>query len=269
MSNIHGLSSARDNKKAGQEEFSQSAAGQSGTAVWRPNNSAARGSGAGGAGGPPDLLQDLLGQAQASSASAASSGALDRSVGQITLYANGFIIGNGEFRDVKEPKNKQFLEDLKRGEVPDELNALCSKEWPGANDVAVSLVNKTTETYVPPKPKFSFASSQGQSLSSGGSAAAAGAGAAQAFAGATPQRLQVDASQPTTTLQLVLGGRKVRETANQSATVLELYQHFMSLSGLAGFELVAGFPPKSLTDPALTLKDAGLLNGSITQRGGS
>jgi len=40
------------------------------------------------------------------------------------------------------------------------------------------------------------------------------------------------------------------------------------LSGLSGFELVAGFPPKPLTNPALTLKEAGLLNGSITQRGG-
>lgn len=43
---------------------------------------------------------------------------------------------------------------------------------------------------------------------------------------------------------------------------------FVSLSGLSGFELVAGFPPKPLTNPALTLKEAGLLNGSITQRGG-
>jgi hypothetical protein len=147
----------------------------------------------------------------------------------ITIYANGFIIGQGEFRDVKEAKNKQFLEDLKRGEVPDELNALCMKEWPGAGDVAVSLIDKSAETFVPPKPKFSFASSQGQSLGAG-AAAAAGASAAasaQAFAGATPQRLQVDPSQPTTTLQLVLGGRKVKETANQSATVLQLYQHFM------------------------------------------
>jgi hypothetical protein len=44
--------------------------------------------------------------------------------------------------------------------------------------------------------------------------------------------------------------------------------HACSLSGLSGFELVAGFPPKPLTDPSLTLKEAGLLNGSITQRGG-
>ena len=163
------------------------------------------------------------------SGAGASSGAQDRNVGLITIYANGFIIGQGEFRDVKEAKNKQFLEDLKRGEVPDELNALCMKEWPGAGDVAVSLIDKSAETFVPPKPKFSFASSQGQSLGAG-AAAAAGASAAasaQAFAGATPQRLQVDPSQPTTTLQLVLGGRKVKETANQSATVLQLYQHFM------------------------------------------
>lgn len=38
----------------------------------------------------------------------------DRNVGLITLYQNGFIIGNGEFRDIKDPKNKAVLESLKK-----------------------------------------------------------------------------------------------------------------------------------------------------------
>lgn len=190
--------------------------------------------------------------------------------------------------------------------MPDELEAICRKEWGNPENVSVSLVDKTSETYTPPKPKFDFAKSQGQALGGAGAASSSAAASAQSFAGAVPKRLEVDASQPTTTLQLVMGGKRVKETANQSATVMQLYQHFMrsepsssartdrewtraeialtpclrscscdsprvsrcSLSGLSGFELVAGFPPKPLTDPNLTLKDAGLLNGSITQRGG-
>lgn len=170
--------------------------------------------------------------------------------------------------------------------------------------------------------QFDFAKSSGQSLGGAGGSAGSAAATAASFAGATPARLVVDASQPTTTLQLVVAGKRVKETVNQSATVMQLYQHFMSyverkrtkgkqksgacktsafrekshssrmhfaliddglsccfsvfsllfvsfsLTGLSGFELVAGFPPKPLTNPALTLKEAGLLNGSITQRGG-
>lgn len=192
-------------------------------------------------------------------------------MGLLTLYSNGFIIGNGEFRDTKDPKNQKLLADLKKGEVPDELEEICRKEWGNPENVSVNLVDKSSETYTPPKAKFDFSKSQGQSLgsSAAASSAAGAAAAAQSFAEASPRRLEVDASQPTTTLQLVMGGKKIKETANQSTTVMQLYQHFMSLSGLSGFELVAGFPPKSLTNPSLTLKDAGLLNGSITQRGGA
>lgn len=49
------------------------------------------------------------------SSGAPPSGATDRNVGLLTLYANGFIIGNGEFRDTKDPKNQRMLADLKKG----------------------------------------------------------------------------------------------------------------------------------------------------------
>lgn len=153
--------------------------------------------------------------------------------------------------------------------MPDELEEMCRKEW-GANidQVGVNLVDKSGESFTPPKAKFDFAKSQGQSLSSSSSSSAAAAATAASFGEATPRRLVVDPSRPSTTLQLVFADRrKVKEPANQSATVLQLYEHFMSVSGLSGFEMVAGFPPKALTNPALTLKEAGLLNGSITQRG--
>ncbi len=39
-----------------------------------------------------------------------------------------------------------------------------------------------------------------------------------------------------------------------------------SVSGQPKFDLVAGFPPKPLTDPSLTLKEAGLLGASVQQR---
>lgn len=91
MSNIHGLGGAK--KPAGGapkgEEFT-SQGGTSGTAVWRPTPGAGAGAGAGGGGGG---MGDIIGAAKAQ---AGSTQAQDRNMGVITLYANGFIIGDGE-----------------------------------------------------------------------------------------------------------------------------------------------------------------------------
>ena len=40
---------------------------------------------------------------------------------KLTLYANGFTVDDGEFRDYNEPQNKEFMEEVKKGYVPKEL----------------------------------------------------------------------------------------------------------------------------------------------------
>ena len=44
------------------------------------------------------------------------------------------------------------------------MEAEIRREWGNVPNVRVQLVNKSTETYVPPKEKFSFANSVGMSL---------------------------------------------------------------------------------------------------------
>jgi len=43
--------------------------------------------------------------------------AADRTIALITMYANGFIVGEGAFRDSNVAENKGFLDDLKNGYV--------------------------------------------------------------------------------------------------------------------------------------------------------
>ncbi len=78
MSNIHGLNSANRNeakKKQNEEEFSLGGATSS-TAVFRPTNGA---------------LREVIDRAREQSAqSPAQPNANDRSIGRITIYANGF-----------------------------------------------------------------------------------------------------------------------------------------------------------------------------------
>ncbi len=196
-----------------------------------------------------DFLNDIVRQAREQKDSAAGSEAYrDRNIGTITLYANGFIIGNGEFRDAKVEKNAQFLADLKTGEVPAELEDLCRKEWGNQVDaVGVNLVDKTSETF---KPKFDFAQSKGQSLAASGSAPVAAS-----FATAKAAKAAVNGAAAQAAVQIMTADRKrIRETFNETHTVLDLYQHIMAITGAPpGFQIVAGCKNKFCLSYLLSL----------------
>jgi len=266
MSNIHGLSfDSNKNKNKNEEEFS--VGGQtSSTAVLRPNNGALRNpnNNTNNNNNNPSAA-DIIKQAREQKASDVAE---DKNIGLITLYSNGFIIGNGEFREVaNNPRNQQFLAQLKQQEVPDELEAICKKEW--GNDieaVRVNLVDKSSETYTPPKPKFDFAQSKGQSIASGSNN---NSDSKSNFSTAKPTLLVLNNANPSTIIQIQLADRKkLKETINQDATVMQLYSHIMHLSNrnTANFELHTGYPPKPLTQPNQTIKEAGLLGAQVIQK---
>jgi len=137
------------------------------------------------------------------------------------------------------------------------------KNFANAREVGVSLIDKTSESYVPPKSKFDFSKSHGMSL--GGSSSAS---SAANFSGASPAEIKVDNTKPTTIIQIVLSNRqRIKQLFNLDHTVLDLYRHILFVSKLATpFSLVAGFPPKPLNDPHMTIKDAGLAGSSVEQR---
>jgi len=253
MSNIHGLGPVKkDKKNENMEEFFEPGK-SSGTAVLRPTG-----------GGPAgDPMQDMIRNARGNAGNADPE-AMSRNLGVITIYANGFRLGDGEFQPITIPKNAAFIKSLKEGAVPAELEEQVRKQFGAqADSVGIHLQDKSSETYVPPKveQKFDFSSSQGVTL--GGSATPA----VPVSSSLTPQEYQVDASQPQTIIQVVLANKqKLRVNINQTATVGQLYQHVMHVSTLRSFSLAGGFPPKPLTDYGATIKAAGLVGASVTQR---
>ena len=40
---------------------------------------------------------------------------------RLVVYRNGFILNNGPFRDRAIPENKKFMEEVDRGNIPDEI----------------------------------------------------------------------------------------------------------------------------------------------------
>lgn len=174
----------------------------------------------------------------------------------ITFWQNGFSVDDGPLRKAEDPENAAFLNDVNRGRMPAELMT------DGEPDGDVHIINRSTEPYVPPPVTLKPFSGEGRSMREEPSADAPAAPALGAG-----EELVVDASAPTTTLQVRLadGSRKVVK-ANQSHTVLQLYGHVATLTPGASFELMAGFPPKKLTEMEKTLAEAGLLSESITQK---
>jgi hypothetical protein len=176
---------------------------------------------------------------------------------------NGFVIGDGDFRDSKEPANERCLQELMEGNVPRELEREVRQQFPGAHQVGVNLVNRSQVEFVEPEPKFSFEKSQGQSLGSAEQEELLSFGEAQ------PLRLEVAADEKAGVVQLVLADRRrVRLEVSKSTRVLDVFQHMMSLSGLAAdeFVMVSGFPPRPVEDPSLVLSEHKLIGSSFEQR---
>lgn len=78
----------------------------------------------------------------------------------VRLWRNGFTVGDGELRDYNTPENKQFLECLKRGETPPELNEKIRDGF-----IDVKMENKMSEDYTAPQKLQPF-SGKGHRLGS-------------------------------------------------------------------------------------------------------
>lgn len=182
----------------------------------------------------------------------------------ITMYRDGFVVDDGPYRRLDDPENAGFLRSLARGQTPDELRG----DGPGGN-TTVGLVDKRREDYVETFRSFSGA---GQSLRSETTADANGGGAANGVFDASslpapPSEDTTDASAPTTSIavRMLDGSRKVVKIA-LGATISELASRAAAASNatIAGpFRIVAGFPPKPLTDGNQTVEEAGLKGAQV------
>ena len=65
---------------------------------------------------------------------------------KLVVYQNGFILNNGKFRDKSIPENKKFMEEVERGNIPQEIIRK------GITDLGILLINRKTEIYYPPIP---------------------------------------------------------------------------------------------------------------------
>merc|ERR1719272_1988827 len=92
---------------------------------------------------------------KAMGAHASSSGPVSGAAA-ITLYRDGFTINDGPLRPLSDPLNKKFVDDIARGQCPEELKAGAS------DDVPVSVSDKRGEDYKAPEAAMTGAASSGR-----------------------------------------------------------------------------------------------------------
>ncbi|XP_063983054.1 NSFL1 cofactor p47 isoform X2 [Diachasmimorpha longicaudata] len=195
-----------------------------------------------------------------------------RNAGMITLklWRDGFTINDHEIRSYTDPQNREFLDAIKRGEIPPEIR----EEVQGV-EVRLAMEDHRHEEYVPPKPKVKAFAGKGHKL---GSPSPATVGMtvpvdpADQAANESQARsqLNLDTNSPTTTIQIRLAdGQNIREQFNLTHTVGDIRRYITTMRphyAIQDFSLLTAYPTKELIEEDKTIEEAGLKNSALMQR---
>ncbi|KAE8574297.1 hypothetical protein XENTR_v10003365 [Xenopus tropicalis] len=185
----------------------------------------------------------------------------------LKLWKSGFSLDEGELRSYQDPANAQFLEAIRRGEIPAELRRLAQ-----GGQVNLDMEDHRDEDYVKPKVSFRAFTGEGQKLGSTAPnvpSAASPRQQAQNEANASSW-VALDNNEPVTSIQIRLadGGRLVQKF-NHSHRIRDIRLFIVNARpamALSSFVLMTTFPNKDLREEELSLKEADLLNAVIVQR---
>ncbi|XP_060537285.1 NSFL1 cofactor p47 [Cylas formicarius] len=182
----------------------------------------------------------------------------------LRLWQNGFSINDNDLRSYTDPANKDFLDSIRRGEIPHELRQ-------GNTEIHLAMEDHRMENYQPPKGKVKPFQGHGYTL---GSPAPVVVGACSdenkpANEERAKEVIKLDNSKPTTSLQIRLAdGSRLIGHFNQEHTVGTIRTYITTARPQyerQPFNLMSSYPSKVL-DETLTIKAAGLLNAAIMQK---
>ncbi|CAA9986185.1 ubiquitin regulatory protein, putative [Plasmodium knowlesi strain H] len=183
---------------------------------------------------------------------------------RITLYKNGFIVDDGEFRDLNLEENKKFMQNIEAGILPKEL---AGKD----KTMNVALKDKSNQVYTKEKMENTNSTYKGQGVKLGSTNAPSfSEEEIKKLAESAPRdvkNIDIDDSKPITTLHVRLyNGKKVSQKFNYDHTVEDLFEFVYSYTPI-NFSLFFDFPLKKIERSGqTTLQDAKLIDTLITQK---
>ncbi|XP_017868478.1 PREDICTED: NSFL1 cofactor p47 [Drosophila arizonae] len=191
----------------------------------------------------------------------------------LKLWSQGFSIDGGELRHYDDPQNKEFLETVMRGEIPQELLEM-------GRMVNVDVEDHRQEDFKRQAVPQTFKGS-GQKLGSPVANIVTNKAPAAAAAAASPTEvasheatardaLNLNAEAPLTTLQIRLAdGSRLAAQFNLTHTVSDIRRFIQNARpqySNSNFVLVSSFPTRELSDDSSTIEKAGLRNAALMQR---
>ncbi|KAK2503708.1 hypothetical protein MC885_017531, partial [Smutsia gigantea] len=178
----------------------------------------------------------------------------------IKLWQNGFTV-NDDFRSYSDCASQQFLNSVKKGELPLELQGIFDKE-----EVDVKVEDKKNEVCMSTKPVFQPFSGQGHRL-----------GSATPKIVFKPRSIEVENNtvqlnnlEPITNIQIWLAnGKRIVQKFNIShriSHIKDFIEKYQGSQRSPPFSLATALPFLKLLDETLTLEEADLQNAVIIQR---
>ncbi|XP_067400792.1 UBX domain-containing protein 2A isoform X1 [Emydura macquarii macquarii] len=184
----------------------------------------------------------------------------------IKLWKNGFTVNDGGLRSYTDVANQQFLDSIKKGELPFELQKAFDND-----EVDVKVEDKKDEVYASRKPVFHPFSGQGYRL---GSATPRIISKVKNDLEAENKRplpsVTLSDLEPITNIQIWLAdGERIVQKFNISHRISHVRDFITKYQGSQGsvpFSLTTSLPFLELLDETLTLEEANLQNAVIVQR---
>ncbi|KAM8832783.1 UBX domain-containing protein 2A isoform 1-T3 [Spinachia spinachia] len=182
----------------------------------------------------------------------------------VRLWKDGFTVNDQEFRSYSVPENQDFLDSIKRGELPKEWESRAEKE-----ELEISVEDLTEEIYVPRRKAFHPFSGRGYRLGSVAPRVVARSPSVHEDGESPPiPMVTLDHALPVTSLQIWLAdGRRLVQRFNLSHRIADV-QDFVARChrSCPTFVLTTSVPFRELNDQDLSLGEADLAHAVIVQR---
>jgi UBX domain-containing protein 1 len=183
----------------------------------------------------------------------------------LTFWSGGFTVDHGPLRTGDTQQDKDFLDSVSKGEIPQEL----LKDARG-REININLEDKRNETFKPKLVPFSGSGQKLGNLTPDFSPSTITQGATPTPQSAPPPTVTLDTSQPVTSVQIRLAdGTRLVAKFNHFHTIQDIRQYIISARpemAARDFTLQTTFPNKVLTDMSQSLVEANLLNAVVVQR---
>ncbi|XP_053743904.1 UBX domain-containing protein 2A [Synchiropus splendidus] len=182
----------------------------------------------------------------------------------VRLWKDGFTVNDQEFRSYSVPENQEFLDAIKRGELPAEWESRAEEE-----ELEISVEDLTEENYVPRKKAFHPFSGRGYRLGSVTPRVLVRSPSVHEDGESPPiPMVTIDHALPVTSLQIWLAdGRRLVQRFNLSHRVADV-QDFVKRChrSCPPFVLTTSLSFQELNDNDLSLEEADLANAVIIQK---